>query len=56
MTKVPQYWKKSSASNQTNSCVEIRRDLGAIRDSKAPRAGELAVPAAELARWVKQSE
>lgn len=56
MKKVPQHWKKSSASNQTNTCVEVRADLGAIRDSKAPHVGELAASAAELARWIKQSE
>jgi len=28
-------WRKSSRSN-TGDCVEIRRDLAALRDSKAP--------------------
>ena len=28
-------WRKSSKTN-TGDCVEIRQDLGAVRDSKAP--------------------
>lgn len=29
-------WRKSSRSGQSTNCVEVRRDLTAIRDSKNP--------------------
>lgn len=29
-------WRKSSYSGADNNCVEVRRDLAAIRDSKNP--------------------
>jgi hypothetical protein len=35
-------WRKSSRSN-TGSCVEVRHDLAALRDSKSP-AGVLEIP------------
>jgi hypothetical protein len=38
-------WRKSSRSGETGNCVELRRDLAAVRDSKRP-AVALPVPAA----------
>lgn len=29
-------WRKSSYSGAQNACVEVRRDLSAVRDSKDP--------------------
>jgi hypothetical protein len=29
-------WRKSSYSGADNNCVEVRRDLTAVRDSKNP--------------------
>jgi hypothetical protein len=29
-------WRKSSRSGSNGNCVEVRRDLAAIRDSKSP--------------------
>jgi hypothetical protein len=29
-------WRKSSYSGADNNCVEVRRDLNAVRDSKNP--------------------
>lgn len=37
-------WRKSSRS-ETSNCVEVRRDLGALRDSKRPDGPALATPA-----------
>ncbi|MFL6121770.1 DUF397 domain-containing protein [Actinophytocola sp.] len=31
-------WRKSSHSGSGGDCVEVRGDLAAVRDSKAPRA------------------
>ena len=36
-------WRKSSRS-ETSNCVEVRRDLGALRDSKQPQGPALATP------------
>ena len=35
-------WRKSSRSD-TGQCVEVRNDLGAVRDSKNPDGPSLAV-------------
>lgn len=35
-------WRKSSRSD-SSSCVEVRHDLGAIRDSKQPDGPRLAL-------------
>lgn len=37
-------WRKSRFSGSGGNCVEVRRDLGAIRDSKNPNGPALAVP------------
>ncbi|GAA1339881.1 DUF397 domain-containing protein [Saccharothrix algeriensis] len=34
-------WRKSSRSTNTNSCVEVARDLAAVRDSKNPDGARL---------------
>ncbi|WP_433274244.1 DUF397 domain-containing protein [Actinosynnema sp. CS-041913] len=34
-------WRKSSRSGAATNCVEVRADLGAIRDSKQPDGPEL---------------
>lgn len=36
-------WRKSSKTN-TGNCVEVRHDLGALRDSKQPDGPRLAAP------------
>lgn len=44
-------WVKSSRSGSDSNCVEVAR-IGSetgLRDSKAPHAGSLAVPAASFA-------
>jgi hypothetical protein len=33
---LPRTWRKSSKSQNGGSCVEVRGDLGAVRDSKNP--------------------
>ncbi|MGW5050098.1 DUF397 domain-containing protein [Actinokineospora sp. NPDC004072] len=44
-------WRRSSRSGSAGNCVELRRDLGAVRDSKRPDA-VLEVPQAAVARLV----
>ncbi len=44
-------WRKSSRSN-TGNCVEVRRDLGALRDSKQPDGPQLPTP--ELGMLIKR--
>ena len=36
-------WRKSSRTN-TGNCVEVRQDLGAVRDSKQPDGPRLVAP------------
>jgi hypothetical protein len=36
MKTVPDDWRKSSRSTETNSCVEVSRTRAAVRDSKNP--------------------
>lgn len=36
-------WRKSSKTN-TGDCVEVRSDLGALRDSKQPGGPRLTAP------------
>lgn len=43
MVDQPVSWRVSSHSGQGASCVEIRNDLTAIRDSKDPSAAVLVV-------------
>jgi hypothetical protein len=33
---IPANWRKSSASANGGDCVEVRNDLGAVRDTKNP--------------------
>lgn len=33
---IPVNWRKSSRSQNGGNCVEVRNDLGAVRDSKNP--------------------
>lgn len=42
-------WRKSSYSSADNACVEVRRDLTAVRDSKNPRP----VLQIERAAWMR---
>ncbi|WP_189223660.1 DUF397 domain-containing protein [Saccharothrix coeruleofusca] len=34
-------WRKSSRSSAQTNCVEVRRDLCAVRDSKSPEGSVL---------------
>lgn len=40
-------WRRSSRSGSAGNCVELRRDLTAIRDSKHPQT-ELPIPTPAL--------
>jgi hypothetical protein len=44
-------WRKSSKSNTGGTCVEVRHDLAALRDSKQSGGPQLSVPA--LAAFIK---
>lgn len=44
-------WRRSSLSGDTGNCVELRGDLGAVRDSKRPQV-VLPVPAAATGKLV----
>lgn len=44
-------WRRSSLSGDTGNCVELRRDLAAVRDSKRP-AVVLPVPSAATRKLV----
>lgn len=46
-------WRKSSRSETGASCVEVRHDLTAIRDSKIPRGPILAANLHALLSTVK---
>lgn len=46
-------WRKSSRSDTGQQCVEVRGDLAAIRDSKAPANPHLNVPVAGLVALVR---
>jgi hypothetical protein len=53
-------WRRSSYSGQDGLCVEVRRDLGALRDSKNPTGPVLPSHAADepvraLVRYVRRS-
>jgi hypothetical protein len=37
-------WRKSSRSDTGGQCVEVRRDLGALRDSKQGDGPQLRTP------------
>jgi hypothetical protein len=41
-------WRKSSYSGNSGECVEVRRDLAALRDSKAPDGPALVVDVLRL--------
>lgn len=43
MSRLAPDWRKSSRSSNQTNCVEIRCDLAAVRDSKDPSGGTLAV-------------
>lgn len=46
-------WRKSSRSETGANCVEVRNDLAAFRDSKAPDSPPLRAPVAGLVAVVK---
>ena len=47
-------WKKSSRSSGNNgNCIELRSDLGALRDSKNPTGPALAVDLDEFLTAVR---
>lgn len=46
-------WRKSSFSGDGGDCVEVRRDLAAVRDSKSPAGPALAVGLGALVAAVR---
>ncbi len=46
-------WRKSSFSGDSGSCVQVRQDLTAIRDSKNPTGPTLAVDLSGLLATVR---
>jgi uncharacterized protein DUF397 len=46
-------WRKSSFSGNSGDCVQVRRDLAAVRDSKNPTGPTLAVDLSPLLTTVK---
>jgi hypothetical protein len=46
-------WRKSSKSETGGSCVEVRNDLAAVRDSKHPTGPTLAADLSRLLATVK---
>jgi hypothetical protein len=58
MTSYGRVWRKSTYSNGNNGeCVEVALDteVVGVRDSKAPASGELTVPAAAWAAFLRLS-
>jgi hypothetical protein len=47
-------WRTSSFSGNSGNCVQVRRDLVAIRDSKNPAGPMLAVDLAPLLAAVRK--
>lgn len=54
MTVPERRWRKASFSGQDTNCVEVRGDLAAVRDSKAPTAGSLSVSVDQLVIAVRR--
>jgi len=49
-------WRKSSYSDGNNgNCVELRRDLAALRDSKAPAGPVLPGDVVALVAWARRA-
>jgi Domain of unknown function (DUF397) len=46
-------WRKSSFSGDGGNCVQVRRDLAAVRDSKNPAGPQLAVALTRLVASVR---
>lgn len=47
-------WRKSSFSAKNGACVEVRRDLAGLRDSKQPSGAPLSTPGIQaLVRYLK---
>lgn len=47
-------WRKSSYSAKNGACVEVRRDLSTLRDSKNPAGPALSTPSFQkLVRYLK---
>jgi hypothetical protein len=49
-------WRKSSYSGTSGNCVEIRRDLAALRDSKNPTGPTLAADLTRLLATVRSGK
>lgn len=49
-------WRKSSYSGNSGECVEVRRDLVAVRDSKNPTGPTLAADLPRLLATVKSGK
>lgn len=48
-------WRTSSFSQQSGACVEVHRDLTALRDTKDPAGPRVRVDVAVLAAWVTRT-
>ena len=48
-------WRKSTFSSNGSSCVEVRADLSALRDSKNPAAPVLPADVRRLIAHLKQA-
>ena len=46
-------WRKSSFSGDGGNCLEVRKDLAAVRDSKNPAGPALAVDLSQLLTALK---
>lgn len=50
---LPLSWRKSSRSQSSSNCVEVRSDLNAVRDTKNPGGPSIRVDMSELVRAIR---
>ncbi|TDQ01091.1 DUF397 domain-containing protein [Labedaea rhizosphaerae] len=49
-------WRKSSFSQSSGNCVEVRQDLNALRDSKNPAGPALSADLPQLLATIKSGK